>query len=84
MTGSTISSGTELWRNTPLKPSSLKSGYAESELYHPDNAVNQEFIKAGAADDHDWPLCFAVHDGEICQLIVRRGSRYCWKGRGDE
>ena len=78
-----ISTGTELWRNTPLKPSYLKSGLAESELYHPDNALNQEYLDAGAADDREAPLCFAVHNGLVCRRPAQKGTLYCWAG-GDE
>ena len=78
-----ISTGTELWRNTPLKPSYLKSGLAESELYHPDNALNQEYLDAGAADDYKAPLCFAVHNGLVCRRPAQKGTLYCRAG-GDE
>ncbi len=71
------------WPGKAITITKSKTDYSSVENEHPDDALNQEYIDAGAADDHDRPLCFAVHDGEICHLIVRRGSKYCWKGRGD-
>lgn len=78
--------GTAKWRATPIEPNKIKSGYAELELEHPDHALNQEYINAGAADDRERPLCWAIHNGIPCRRPVTwmEGARYCWQGRGDE
>jgi len=51
---------------------------------HPDDPLNQKYLDAGAGDDHERPLCVAIHDGEICKRPSRRGARYCYVGRGDD
>ncbi len=63
--------------------SKSKTDYSSERGWHPDNAVNQEFIDAGAAKDHERPLCWSVHNGVACRRPVKRGTRYCWKGRED-
>jgi len=65
----TKSAGTEKWRNTPLGPKS-KINYSNMESWHPDNALNDEYIAGGAADDHETPLCWIIHEpGVICKRL---------------
>jgi len=71
------------WRNTPIGTKS-KIDYSKMVQFHPDNALNQEYIDAGAADDRERPLCWAVHSGVVCRRPARKGARFCWKGRGDD
>jgi hypothetical protein len=66
-----------------LAKSRIKTDYSSERGWHPDNPINEEYIAAGAAKDHDRPLCWAVHDGIVCRRPVRRGRHYCREGRGD-
>lgn len=78
--------GSEKWRNTPIKFRKSTVDYSVIlGLEHPDYALNQEYIQAGAALDRSRPLCVAVHDGIACRRPVtwKEGARYCWEGRGD-
>ena len=78
--GSTRSPG------TGINITKSKTDYSLVQGSHPDNALNQEYINAGAARDTWRSLCFAVHDGVPCRRPVtwREGSEYCNKGRGDD
>ena len=79
-----ISAGTDKWRATPINPSRSKIDYSVlMEFEHPDHALNQEYMDAGAADDRERPLCFGVHSGIICRRLAKRRSRFCYLGRGD-
>ena len=71
------------WPGKAISLTKSKTDYSKQFTYHPDDALNQEYLDAGAADDRDRPLCFAVHRGEVCKRLVRRGTRYCWEGKGD-
>lgn len=77
--------GADKWRATPIRITKSKTDYSSMEKDHPDDPLNNEYIRAGAALDCIRPLCFAVHDGVICKRPVtwREGSKYCNKGRGD-
>lgn len=73
------------WPQPSLNSGKKKTDYSSFERTDPDDAVNNEYIKAGAADDRIRSLCFAVHDGVPCRRPVtwRKDSLYCNKGRGD-
>ncbi len=78
--------GSEKWRNTPIKFEKSKTDYSVfMGLEHPDHALNQEYLDAGAGRDHSRPLCVAVHNGVACRRPVtwKEGARYCGEGRGD-
>ncbi len=68
---------------TSITITKSKTDYSSERGWHPDDAVNQEYIDAGAAKDCERPLCWSVHNGVACRRPVKRGTRYCWKGRGD-
>jgi hypothetical protein len=71
----------EKWRATPIKFKKSKIDYSVFlGLVHPDAALNQEYLDAGAAKDRERPLCFGVHSGIACRRPARRERRYCWKG----
>jgi hypothetical protein len=74
------SPGAKKWRATPISSGKKKMDYSSLERSHPDDVLNQEYIDAGAAKDHERPLCFALHDGIPCRKLVVRGRRYCRKG----
>lgn len=77
--------GTDKWRATPLKFRKSKTDFSTvTGFEHPDDALNREYLAAGAADDQRRPLCWAVHDGIACRRPVtwKKGARYCWEGRG--
>ncbi len=66
----TASAGTEKWRRTPINPGGTKVDYSNMEAWHPDNELNDEYIAAGAADDHETPLCTIIHEpGVICKRL---------------
>ena len=41
----------------PIAITKSKTDYSSMEKEHPDDALNEEYIAAGAADDHETPLC---------------------------
>ena len=71
------------WPGKAITITKSKTDYSSERGWHPDDALNDEYIKAGAADDHERPLCWAVHNGIACRRPVRRGTKYCWEGKGD-
>ena len=74
------------WLGKSITITKSKTDYSSIRGSHPDEAINQEYIDAGASLDRWRSLCFAVHDGVPCRRPVtwREGSEYCNKGRGDE
>ena len=73
------------WPGKAITLSKSKTDYSSVRGTHPDDAVNQEYIDQKGSMDLDRPLCFAVHSpGKPCRRVIRRGTDYCWKGRGDE
>ncbi len=71
------------WPGKAITITKSKTDYSSMEKEHPDDALNAEYIAAGAADDHETPLCFAVHDQIPCRRLARKGTRFCYLGRGD-
>jgi len=72
------------WPGKAITITKSKTDYSRMEVRHADADLNDAYIKAGAARDLDRPLCVALHQGKICMRQARRGTRYCWLGRGDE
>ena len=78
------SAGSGLMRRTPLNYRKSKIDYSVSVGFeHPDHALNEEYIRAGAADDHETPLCIGIHSGVVCRRPARKGARFCYLGRGE-
>ena len=81
--------GTDIMRRTAITPGPhWKPTYARDVVVYDINTaemirINQEFIDAGAADDNESPLCFAVHNGIACRRAAMIGERFCREGQGD-